>query len=133
MLVELVELRREGVKLSRDEVRTAKPRLVELAIYRLSGQLRATYSIPWLPAPGHGTWPPVLEPASVVAMRDQAFLVVGLETVGKWGAERKLPQAWWCRVPERGGAARPAPVPAPRHEALPIPIPERWRAPGHAE
>jgi len=108
MLVELIQLRREGVKLSRAELKAERPRLVELTMQRMGGEVRATYDCPWA-ATGHGYFPPYLEPAQVVVMRGAAFVIVGLETIGPWGAQRKVPQAWWCRIPAGGEAARPAP------------------------
>lgn len=57
-------------------------------MYRIDGTVRAIF----------GCQSNYLEPAAIVSMRGSDFLIVGLETVGKWGAQRQVPQAWWCRL-----------------------------------
>lgn len=92
MLVEVVRLREDGVKLTREQIRAAQAWRVDFWMFRMNGVVRANYG----PAGGSCTY--FLEPAAIVSMRGTEFLVVGLERVGKWGAERLVPQAWWCRL-----------------------------------
>jgi hypothetical protein len=93
MLVEVVRLREDGVKLTREQIRAAQPWRAEVWICRMgNGVVRANYG------PPGGSCSYYLEPAAIVTMHGTEFLVVGLEKIGKWGAERLVPQAWWCRL-----------------------------------
>ena len=88
MLVEMVVLRKDGVKLTREQIRAAPVRRAELEMFRINGTVRATFGSPcWL-----------LEPAAIMTMRGTDFIVVGIERAGKMWDERKVPQAWWCRL-----------------------------------
>lgn len=105
MLVEVIRLREEGLKLSREQLRAAEVFMAELWIFRMAnGVVRANYG------PPGGSCTCFLEPAAIVTMRGADFLVVGLETIGKYGAQRQVPQAWWCRLAggqASGSAGRP--------------------------
>jgi hypothetical protein len=97
MLVEMVRLRSEGVKLTREQVRAAPVWRNELWMYRIDGTVRAIF----------GSESNYLEPAAIIVMRGTDFLVVGMETIGMWGAQREVPQAWWCRlIPSRAPEAK---------------------------
>lgn len=106
MLVEVIRLREEGLKLSREKLRGAEVFEAELWMFRMAnGVVRANYG------PPGGSCTCFLEPAAIVTMRGTDFLVVGLETIGKYGAQRQVPQAWWCRL-AGGHAAHEARQPA---------------------
>ena len=93
MLVEVVRLREDGAKLSREQLRSAKAFVAELWMFRMAnGVVRANYG------PPGGSCSCYLEPAAIVTLRGSEFLIVGLETVGKFGQQRQVPQAWWCRL-----------------------------------
>lgn len=106
MLVEVIRLREEGLKLTREQLRDAEVFQAELWMFRMAnGVVRANYG------PPGGSCTCYLEPAAIVTMRGADFLVVGLETIGKYGAQRQVPQAWWCRL-AGGRAERSAEQPA---------------------
>lgn len=102
MLVEVIRLREEGLKLSREQLRDAQVFRAELWMFRMAnGVVRANYG------PPGGSCSCFLEPAAIVTMRGADFLVVGLETIGKYGAQRQVPQAWWCRLADEQAARSP--------------------------
>ena len=113
MLVDVVRLRCEGVRLVRARVLAERPVRGELELsgprYRRRDGNRA-----WLTVPGRpdAEMLPALDEARVTRLRGDAFLVVGIERIEKYGRMwEDFPQIWWCRL--AGG--RPAPrAAAPR-------------------
>lgn len=101
MLVDVVQLRREGVKLPRDAVRASEPMRGELEINNHGGVCRAILKSPEVETGGFGTPVPTLSDCRVRSMYGNDFVIVGFETIGPFHATRKVPQAWWARVVER--------------------------------
>ena len=103
MLVDVVCMRKDGAKLQSSVTRAAVPVRGQLAIEtRLWRQS-------WCP---HKSMEPTtlarltreskdvlpsLHHAHVRTLRDDEFVVVGIETVGETYRPLEWPQAWWCR------------------------------------
>lgn len=96
----MVRLRRNGAKLSRDEVRACRPVRGDLSVHMHRGVRQAIL----LPAEGRAD-PLVLEDCILTQMRGESFLVVGHEVEFRRGDTLRSEQAWWCRLPD--GMAMP--------------------------
>jgi hypothetical protein len=116
MLVEVVCLRREGVKLPPEELRAVKPVRGYLTIDTVSMGTPAAEARPvrkelarlWQPDVAE-TPRPVdgLECASISRVGGDALLVVGVESIDEEFTRAGHPQAWWCRVLLEGEADEP--------------------------
>ncbi|NRF71386.1 hypothetical protein HLB44_30815 [Aquincola sp. S2] len=120
------------MKLSRDELRAAVPKRVELSIESASDGPVAYLTLPWV-YQGQGAWMESLKACRIRSLKGDAFVLVGRERVGKFWEERWLPQAWWCRLPP-GAAAAPPPEADPlallRPNPHPSPAPAELKRPG---
>lgn len=123
-------MRREGAKLSREEVRAQAVMRVDLRVEpeHFDGPI-AWITKPWI-FQGQGAWSGFLKNCRLRSLKGDGFVLVGLERVGKAWEERLVPQAWWCRLPP-GAAGAPAPVPDPlalmRPNPRPSPAPAELR------
>lgn len=92
MLVDVVQLRADGMKLTREEIAAARTVRGNLTIS--GGQaylhLGTNEAIGQLLIP--------LSEARVTRMRDDGFVIVGQQWRDQWISGDPWPQAWWCRV-----------------------------------
>lgn len=99
MLVDVVLMRKDGVKLPVADVRAAAPVRGRLRLRRartsegveVEAQLLDPTKI-YPAALAH------LEFARVAVLERDTLIVVGLETVGGPADRQQQPQAWWCRL-----------------------------------
>lgn len=113
MLVDVVLMRREGVKLPPAALRAATP---VRGILRVQTRPNLSVYPNQPPTVTTATLTDVagrhLVPAEQREQRGGQFVVVGREAYGSPGAHTTRPQAWWCRVVDVQ-AATSAPAPAP--------------------
>jgi len=97
MLVDLVKLRHDGVKRTREEVRIGRPMRGDLLVYVYRGVRTAFLH------PTEGRHDPLmLEACLLTRMRGASFIVIGQEVEHYRGEVRRHEQAWWCRLPAQG-------------------------------
>lgn len=131
MLVDVFQLRLEGVKLHPDVVRARGATRGWLTVKTTANKSIYPNEEPWLTnafvdEQKDGGWPHVLALAKVVVKRrtDRGVLLHGRQEYGSPGAMRSWPQAWWCRAVGDAGedTARDADPMAPRAvDRLPTP------------
>lgn len=111
VLVDVVRMRRQGVKLPREEVRTALPVRGELQISACRPGYFAGQANPPLLAglvePGTCSWAlPPLDGAQVTRIYGPHLIIVGIEErVVTAKRVEKYRQAWWCRIVPRASEA----------------------------
>lgn len=105
MLVDVVCLRREGVKLPRDAVLAAVPVRGRLTIASWrqgygGGPVTIMHDAHLSTGndPMQGQLLPSLHQARVTRIQGNALVVVGEERLGRFGTPPGYPQAWWCRL-----------------------------------
>ena len=99
MLIDVVMLRRDGEKVPRQQVLSAKPLRAELSVRPMPGGTFAQLNFPWHGALSPGSHVPTLQEPKLSHLRGDSFVLVGLEWVGKHHERRQVPQAWWCQLP----------------------------------
>ena len=105
MLVDVIRLRREGIKLPRDAVLAAVPVRGRLTIapskQGYSGGPAKTIYDAHLSAgndPNESQLLPSLHKARVTRIQGNALFVAGEERVGRFGTPPGYPQGWWCQM-----------------------------------
>ena len=106
MLVDLVELRAQGMKLPREVVLAATPLRGELSLSEgRPGWYRGQKNPPLLAGlvvPGRTEWAIApLDSAWVKAIRNGDMVIHGIQQHSSSGRDRDIrpfPQAWWCRI-----------------------------------
>jgi len=98
MLIDVVMMRREGVKRSQEEILAAKPLRAELVVHTVDATTYALLTRPWDGPSAPGTHLPQLQQARVRTIKGDALMLHGLEFAGMHHERRQVPQAWWCRV-----------------------------------
>jgi hypothetical protein len=117
MLVDVVPLRRCGIRLPREEVFAARPvrGLLQLSLERPAAYYRDKRNAPLVAGVVRADEPewalPPLSSARVMKINRRGMLIVGVEevpTMGRRGVDL-VPQAWWVRVvtdPQSSGVKR---------------------------
>ena len=101
MLVDVVSLRVDGQKRSKDEVLKSSPIRAELRVEALPGNVIAQLFFPTrAPAPGDNV--PTLQDCRLRRVVGIDFILVGAEFVGAHHERHRVPQAWWCRLVPAG-------------------------------
>lgn len=107
MLFSVVETHRQGIRLSRDEIRAAEPIVGQLEIHDwLEGSAaRRAIRVARLHHPTLNYHPQLLSPMfdpMIVKMTAQGFLLVGtqIHATGQ-GESAEALQGWWVRFPSR--------------------------------
>jgi hypothetical protein len=102
MKVDVVRLRRNGVKLASGEVKASVPLRAVLSISTLNGfdqhggEVRSTFAQLVDDAGGVVS---TMAHAEVTSMSGDSFIVSGTEvSAPAIGAGEQWPQSWWCRV-----------------------------------
>ncbi|MCU7374965.1 hypothetical protein PEC18_30070 [Paucibacter sp. O1-1] len=98
MLVDVIYLRHDGAKLSREVVLAATPRRAVLRAHRMGSALTAQL----LPVTDEliapGTHIPALHDAQLQRLSGHDLVLIGREYVGMHHERRQVPQAWWCKL-----------------------------------
>lgn len=109
MLVDVVLLRREGLKIPREEVLAEVPLRADLSVTEWPGLRQALLTFASAGEPMHGSPRYILDDCRLRRLEGNSFVLVGLEWVGMHWERKQAPQAWWCRlVNELHEAAGPA-------------------------
>ena len=126
MLVDVVAMRHDGVKLSEAQVRSAARVRGQLAIRTEPWQEPARPDLPKvltafasLKCKGRSVLPE-LRRARVTHLRDDSFVVVGLQREGRAKRARDVAQAWSCWLVPVSGIGCHAAEPAAASGALPL-------------
>ena len=113
MLVDVLLMRRDGVKLSAEAMQQAAPVRGHLALRAVPWRSQFQPHMPLTPtvfASLHAdtdlrepTLLPSLRQARIERLEGNAFVVVGIHSHGAYMREVEYPQAWACRVVAQGG------------------------------
>lgn len=105
MLVDVVELRRKGLKLPKEVYSSATPIRGKLVLSdarpgRYIGQKKAPLLAGLVVPGGHQWMLPPLDEARVTCIREGSILVIGQQQLARSRDKDELvfDQAWWCRV-----------------------------------
>lgn len=100
MEVEVIRLRREGVRISVDELRRTTPIRGSLTVMSRLGHGNEKVITATLVS--DKPWPavlPVLDHARLTKLRGEQFILIGFEEVDLRRRQVGVfPQSWWCRI-----------------------------------
>ena len=98
MHVDVVLLRREGLKIPREEVLAEVPLRADLSVTEWPGMRQALLTFASAGASMHGAPRYILDDCRLWRLQGNSFVLVGPEWVGMYWERTQTPQAWWCRL-----------------------------------
>lgn len=98
MLVDVIFMRREGVKRTGDELRQARPMRAEIVVMSHGSDVNAVLTFPWRGPASPGDRLPKLNGVKLHRLCGAALVLHGGEFVGENHARHLVPQAWWCTI-----------------------------------
>ncbi len=106
MLFAVIETHRQGVRLSREEIRAAEPIVGQLEItdWPHGNAFRRAVRVANLRHPAIDYYPALLTPLFdpvIVRMTSQGFLLVGVQIHATDTGTFETTQGWWVRAPHR--------------------------------
>jgi hypothetical protein len=104
MLVDVIQMRFQGTKLSLDELRAARPTRGILTVQtHTPGRIneRGTAYATLTSARTSDALIPVLRDTSIRSLKGKEFVLHGFQTTAPpIGSSQTCPQAWWCKLVE---------------------------------